>query len=865
MGEKEGQFVTGKDVAKNSSEMPSAFDSSPVTIAVVGGDKVGKSTFIRRALEMRSVPSSRATTKKMAMDNSVYTVRLLEIHSKDVESGNQGVIVWPSLAGDQDSTTVHGAVVLHDFTQPAVLSETSRLLDALAVSTLPHLSVASKCDIDSRTGESNTIIGSHEIVRTSQNSSQSPKTCIAFVLHSIIANRQAGISGVRSPGNSAVSRSGHHARANSEAPQTAFNRATGGETATFNRKVDGNGESRNPNDPSNSSNLAPSLEQIPRYDRSNSNASRPQTPLSRDGLNQDQQPPSEGASPDRDRNRQHRLHTAWRRSAGSDILSSFLDIEDDTNESKDPQASSNGNKDKSAGSASGENNDKGLTFDELVDRLVAQPMSKQESKFVSVFLCLYRKFAAPATLLNALISRFENNEKESLDQLTLVAAQVRLLNVLAQWTSEYPGDFAYPKTRQRIADFVAVLEKNPFYMFAAKEIGSYVETTVDDDDVGWPFRDGDNQVAEDLPSPESFLDNSTCSTPSAFLSGILMHGGNTGEEAVDDEEDPLYSLKASELSEGSPEAPKASSAGPSNTTLHQSLTSLSLESSQKGVQQLDLRPKFSLTKVQWRQFMDIPDEDFARELTRIDWVMYNSFGPRDLVRHVGMSGPEREKVKSLHNVSRMIKQFNHLASFVASMILLRDKPKHRARALERFMSIAQKLRRQNNYNSLGAVIAGVNGTPVHRLTQTKELIPPLVQKDFMRLVILMSTQKSHFAYRLAWENSPSERIPFLPLHRRDLVSAEEGNKTFLDENKTRINWNKFEVMGEVVLGIQRSQKTLYPHMNKCEDALQLILETQLSGNEEDLYARSLQVEPAAGGDTTRRKFGNWISRNVLPI
>lgn len=137
------------------------------------------------------------------------------------------------------------------------------------------------------------------------------------------------------------------------------------------------------------------------------------------------------------------------------------------------------------------------------------------------------------------------------------------------------------------------------------------------------------------------------------------------------------------------------------------------------------------------------------------------------------------------------------------------------------------------------MIAGVNGTPVHRLTQTKELIPPLVQKDFMRLVILMSTQKSHFAYRLAWENSPSEKIPFLPLHRRDLVSAEEGNKTFLDENKTRINWSKFEVMGEVVLGIQRSQKTLYPHMNKCEDALQLILETQLSGNEEVSITYSL--------------------------
>ena len=86
--------------------------------------------------------------------------------------------------------------------------------------------------------------------------------------------------------------------------------------------------------------------------------------------------------------------------------------------------------------------------------------------------------------------------------------------------------------------------------------------------------------------------------------------------------------------------------------------------------------------------MEYPDEDFARELTRIDWIMFNSFRPRDLVRHVSISGPDKEKIKSLQHVNRMIKQFNHLAFFVASMILLRDKPKHRARAMERFMNIA---------------------------------------------------------------------------------------------------------------------------------------------------------------------------------
>lgn len=94
----------------------------------------------------------------------------------------------------------------------------------------------------------------------------------------------------------------------------------------------------------------------------------------------------------------------------------------------------------------------------------------------------------------------------------------------------------------------------------------------------------------------------------------------------------------------------------------------------------------------------------------------------------------------------------------------------------------------------------------------------------MRLEILMGTQRSHFAYRLAWENSSSERIPFLPLHRRDLVSAEEGNRTFVAGPGHLINWKKFEVMGEVIVGIQKSQGTPYPNMARNEDIQRLILE-----------------------------------------
>jgi hypothetical protein len=333
----------------------------------------------------------------------------------------------------------------------------------------------------------------------------------------------------------------------------------------------------------------------------------------------------------------------------------------------------------------------GFSFDELVDRLISLPMSKQEQKFGSIFLCLYRKFAAPGTLLTALINRFERNEQSNIDQLARMADQLRLLDVMAQWASEYPGDFAHPKLRKRIIDFVATLEKSHFYMFAAKEIGSQLDSNAEDDDVGWAY--GGDVDPDDSSLTETFFDNSGRSSPAPVHTGLDI---GTGTYEDEEEQDPIYSMSALDLSDGAQDStPRlsgtlsvSSTADKPNTTTNQAFTLLSLEAAQKEALRLELSPKTALSKLQWRFFMATPDEEFARELTRIDWVMYNSFRARDLVRHVSLSGVDKDKIRSLTNVNRMIKQFNNLAFFVASMILLRDKPKHRAKAMEKFMNIA---------------------------------------------------------------------------------------------------------------------------------------------------------------------------------
>ncbi|KAJ6119339.1 hypothetical protein N7523_003619 [Penicillium sp. IBT 18751x] len=821
--------------------------------AVVGEDDAGKTSFIKCALDMKSPPSSTSTRKKMSLDGAVYIVRLLEMDLKQIAINQDKRISWPRVGKDDSVPTVDGVLLLYDSTQPNKLSKLTAMLDALDISPLPFLLVACKCDLRPEVSELSVAHEQYEIYRTSPEAPRSQQMCIALVLRSVISNR-ANVCLIRAQTSPLLhfplpprtttksfqptpAHERQHVRANSESP--SLTGAAGGSTTSGqDPSVHGNGGHRPPTDRSHSNLAQQHASSSSRNARSNSQPVRPQTPPSGASLNA-RRPSVQGDtnSPTKEQPRQQKLQSTWRNSGGPDAFDSFLNMDEEM-ENGQPMSPGAVVRPKPS-SESSHSAETGMSFDELVDRLVALPMSKQDSKFSAIFLCLYRKFAAPSTLLNALISRFEKNESGNADQLARMADQLRLLNVIASWASDYPGDFAWPKTRKRINDFVNTLEKSHFYMFAAKEIGSYLDSNAEDDDIGWAFQDGD---ADDASLTETFYDNSGRSSPAPFLTG-------TADDHDDEEEDPIYSMSALDLSDGPHDSTSrlsgtlsiTSNTDKPSSTINQTFTILSLEAAQKEALRLELTGRTSLSKIQWRFFMETPEEDFARELTRIDWIMYNSFRPRDLVRHVSISGVDKDKIRSLQNVNRMIKQFNHLAFFVASMILLRDKPKHRARCMEKFMGIAVKLRRQNNYNGLGAVIAAINGTPVHRLTQTRELIPVQTQKEFMRLVILMSTQRSHFAYRLAWENSFSERIPFLPLHRRDLVSAEEGNKTFVGENKSRINWKKFEVMGEVVLGIQRSQKSPHPQAQKFEDVERLILDCKLSGGEAG--RKKLQTEP----------------------
>ncbi|KAF3914221.1 hypothetical protein AA313_de0200259 [Arthrobotrys entomopaga] len=510
----------------------------------------------------------------------------------------------------------------------------------------------------------------------------------------------------------------------------------------------------------------------------------------------------------------------------------------------------------------------GLAWDDLVDRLLAYPMSRADQDFATVMLCFFRKFAAPVDLLDSILTKFERVSKVEPIFLLQMNEKIRILSRLHWWVWECPGDFADLSTRQRTIEFARSLESNRTFAGMAKDIVAILNQPIDDEDQIWGKKDTDSHRLS-MPnymihSPSSPIIPAHSAQPSLPQNGAPLRNlsvvSTTSLKSGVSEDTPL--LLQSPITDRIRKDSYVSTASLSPTLDAQAAminisTMLELShgpSSPQGI------------KEQYSVFMELPDEDIAHELTRIDWSLFSRIKPRDFVRHVSVPAAEKERIPSLKYMNKLIEHFNRVAYWVANIILERPKAKHRARALEKFMNIAWILRHMNNYNSLGAVIAGVNGLAIHRLALTRSLVNETIHKNFMRLELLMGTHKSHFAYRLALENTTTEHIPFIALHRRDLVSADEGNRSFLGDGG-RINWRKFEIMGDILLTLTNSQSMPHRDLRPNNMTYQLITDATGTMNDEqlmegfqELYERSVQLEPSNHPSDGQRAKRGWFKR-----
>jgi len=226
--------------------------------------------------------------------------------------------------------------------------------------------------------------------------------------------------------------------------------------------------------------------------------------------------------------------------------------------------------------------------------------------------------------------------------------------------------------------------------------------------------------------------------------------------------------------------------------------------------------------------------EIARQMTILQFEIFKQIKPHELLNN---AWTKKDKEKLAPNALKMATQFNHLTWFFVSMVLREKEARKRDQILKKYISLAKALRQLNNYNGLQIILAAFSTSPLARLKETKKR---LNASGLEELKQLMASDKNAKRYREALHDSNPPLVPYLGRFLTDLVFAEEGSKSIL-ENK-HIHFRKCFVVAEIIQEIKRYQQTQY-NLQKVELLQEWLLAAPGSMNEEECYQMSISHQP----------------------
>ncbi|KAM9450880.1 rap guanine nucleotide exchange factor 6 isoform 2-T3 [Clarias gariepinus] len=164
----------------------------------------------------------------------------------------------------------------------------------------------------------------------------------------------------------------------------------------------------------------------------------------------------------------------------------------------------------------------------------------------------------------------------------------------------------------------------------------------------------------------------------------------------------------------------------------------------------------------------------------------------------------------LNSNSGHLKQFEELINqetfWVATEILQEASALKRVKKIKHFIKIALQCRECKNFNSMFAIISGLNLAPVARLRGTWEKLPSKYEKLFQDLQDIFDPSRNMAKYRniLSSQSMQLPIIPLFPVVKKDLTFLHEGNDTNVDG---LVNFEKLRMIAKEIRNVVRMSTT----------------------------------------------------------
>ncbi|XP_058811821.1 uncharacterized protein LOC131676632 isoform X1 [Topomyia yanbarensis] len=241
----------------------------------------------------------------------------------------------------------------------------------------------------------------------------------------------------------------------------------------------------------------------------------------------------------------------------------------------------------------------------------------------------------------------------------------------------------------------------------------------------------------------------------------------------------------------------------------------------------------------------------AHQLTHIELERLSYIGPEEFVQAFAKENPNVETsikdMKKTRNLESYVQWFNRLSYIVATEVCKHSKKKQRARVIEFWIETARESFNIGNFNTLMAIIAGLNLSPITRLKKTWAKIQ---SAKFSILEHQMDPTSNFSSYRSTlkaamWrsEGATDERqrivIPFFSLLVKDLYFLNEGCTNKLPNG--HINFEKFWQLAKQVNEFIGWKQVTCPY--EKNNKIIMFLQTNSILNENTLAMASFDCEP----------------------
>jgi len=207
-------------------------------------------------------------------------------------------------------------------------------------------------------------------------------------------------------------------------------------------------------------------------------------------------------------------------------------------------------------------------------------------------------------------------------------------------------------------------------------------------------------------------------------------------------------------------------------------------------------------------FLQLDALEICAQLTLRDFATFKSIQPTEYVDHIFKLNSNY----GIPHLDKFLKLPNQEMYWTISEILRETNVIQRAKVIKHFIKIAKFCKEMKNFNSMFAIVSGLDHKTVQRLQATWDRVSEKQKRIFEELKSILDLSRNMSVYRNLLKNDfiHPPIIPMFPVCMKDLTFIHLGNQT---EDEGLINFEKLRMIGKEIRQIISMASSSYDISN----------------------------------------------------